>query len=657
MSGFLAGDDRSWVESGRSVAPAGRARFDPFPDSKDLFAPYRLPTRNVTLAGQIPGRGVGNFFAELKRRQMYRVAAAYAVVAWLLLQLVNNVAPILDLPPWVARTFLLALVTGFPLALLFVWMRDLSSADATATKPATMKLDYVLAGALIVVIGLVSYQQLSSVPAEESVQDSGSSPSPAGKITIAVLPFENLSGDPAQKFFSDGMTEEITAALAKIPNLLLVGRQSLIEDDQKRDFAVLRQALGVTYVIGGSVRRDGDRVRITAQLVQTDRGVNVWTENYDRQLTSVFATQEDIARAIAGALRVPLGLQQGESLVANRTGDLESYQQFLRARALYRARDLTQAIMLLESTVLRDPEYAPAWALLSVAQGLVANRDPDLYGGSIEDARSILDSALEKSERAAREAMRLDPKYPGSLAAQARIEIRGGRPAVGDDLFRQALALDPSDPDILDRFSQFLAGTGRVRETLQLREQLRSLEPFVPFYNIVTAQHLQRAGQNEAAIAILEAIPPLTGDELGRMSRAVSLARAYSELGRYAKAVETLLAMRSGLVSSQFVENAVTLLREAPTKVSAPEMLPELGVLNFVYVHVGAPERVLDVSERSLQIRRVAGFADWSPAFAPVRKSERFKAYVRRSGLLDYWRAKGWPDLCRPVGADDFICD
>jgi hypothetical protein len=135
---------------------------------------------------------MGNFFAELKRRQMFRVAAAYAVVAWLLLQVVNNVAPILDLPVWVARAFLLALVIGFPIALLFVWMRDLPPTDAAAPRAATTNLDYALIGALALVIALVSYQQLAP-PTGEGRSPPGDPQSQAAGLSIAVMPFENLS--------------------------------------------------------------------------------------------------------------------------------------------------------------------------------------------------------------------------------------------------------------------------------------------------------------------------------------------------------------------------------------------------------------------------------------------------------------------------------
>jgi TolB-like protein len=154
-------------------------------------------------------------------------------------------------------------------------------------------------------------------------------------ISLAVLPFANLSSDPEQEFFSDGMTDEITSALAKVRDLRVVGRSSAFQfKGQNRDLRAVGQSLGATHLIEGSVRRAGNQLRITAQLIQAENGLNIWAETYDRELTDVFATQEDIAQAIAVALRVPLGLPPGGRLVSNRISDIATYEDYLRARAL-----------------------------------------------------------------------------------------------------------------------------------------------------------------------------------------------------------------------------------------------------------------------------------------------------------------------------------
>ncbi len=301
---------------------------------------------------------MGSFFSEFKRRHIYRVAAAYAVVAWVLLQLVANVAPILELPPWVARALLLLLVIGFPLAILLAWARE---PEGDASQRA-------MTGGLVLVIALVAYQELA--PADRTVVQSGvdatraAANSPATALSIAVLPFSNLSSDPEQEFFSDGITEEITAALAKISDLRVVARASAFQfKGENRDMRALGQQLGATHLIEGSVRKAGTRVRITAQLINTGDGTHLWSENYDRELTDIFAIQEEIATAIAGALRMPLGLVAGARLVSSRTIDTESYQQYLRAKPLVRvaAVGVPQVIEILQPVVVRNPDYAPAW--------------------------------------------------------------------------------------------------------------------------------------------------------------------------------------------------------------------------------------------------------------------------------------------------------
>jgi len=190
---------------------------------------------------------------------------------------------------------------------------------------------------------------------------------------------------------------------------------------------------------------------------------------------------------------------------------------------------------------------------------------------------------------------------------------------------------------------------------LSVREKLRTLEPFVPIYNIFTATIMQYNGLNKATIPILQAIPV---DAAGG-TRNVYLARAYAAEGRYAEASDTLLAMRANRFSRRSVEDAARLLRSAPAKVQAPQALPRLdNELNFIYGYVGALDRVMEFPERTLEIQASPAVGViWLPEVAPLRKTERFKAYVRKAGLVDYWRARGWPDLCRPMGADDFVCD
>jgi TolB-like protein/Tfp pilus assembly protein PilF len=602
------------------------------------------------------------FFAELKRRQMFRVAAAYAVVAWLLLQLFNNLTPLMRLPEWAGTLVLVFLVGGFPITLLAAWARELAPDAGATARLGASKLDYVLIGALVLVITLVSYQQLAppsgtSTAQQATVAGAAGLPAQAGAISIAVLPLANLSGDAAQEFFSDGMTDEITAALAKVQTLRVVGRSSAFQfKGQNRDLRAIGQALAARYLIDGSVRKAGERVRITAQLIEAANGVNVWTETYDRELTDVFAIQEDIATAIATALRVPLGLRQGESVVPNQMIDPESYEKYLRARALVRARGmgpLTEAAALLEPVVARNPDYAPAWALLALAYGLTPTYHQSYSDGSVDELRQIVDASLPRAEAAALRAIELAPSQPDGYVALGRAHMPRGKFLVAEDLFKQALVLDPNNSDALHNYSGLVANVARPKEALVIRQQLRALEPFVPVFNSNLGQLLWVNGQNDAAITMLKALPA------GDPARGRELARVHSAMGHYSEAADALAEIPSQTYLPGTLESAIRIIRTAPEIADSPQNLPRIGILGFVYLHIGAPTRALEYFERNVGAGYfgVNFFVLWHPSYAPMRKTERFKALMRDAGLVEYWRARGWPDLCRPVGADDFVCD
>jgi adenylate cyclase len=531
------------------------------------------------------------------------------------------------------------------------------------------KLGWIAVGGLAAAMALFLVYQFAPPDGTTPAQQTGveaakaASSTPAGAIAIAVLPFVNISGDPAQEFFSDGMTEEITSALAKIPDLRVVARGSAFQfKDEKRDTRAVGRALGATHLIEGSVRREGDRVRITAQLIEASRGVNVWTESYDRQLASVFATQEDIATAIARALRMPLGLKPGERLVSSRNIDQESYQQYLRAKALVRGRlgvdaraglkALNDAIALLEQVVARNPDYAPAWALMGNAYLIVPNYSRNLFGGStsIAEIRPVVQSALSKAEPAARRAVQLDPNLADGYGTLASMRDAAGKLLEEEELWSKALSLDPNDPEVLSGYARFLAVVGRVKEALTVSQQLQELEPFIPLYNRNMALVLWLNGQDDAAIEILR--------KIGGNSLAL-VAFIQAGASRYNEATDSLMMSPLARSNPTEVAEAVRLLRMAPAKIASPENVKRLGFLDFVYLYVGAPGQALVNYEINLE----AGWTNFTnrllshPSYGPARKTERYKAFARKAGLVEYWRAKGWPEFCHPTTGDDFACE
>src|SRR5262245_1298218 len=204
---------------------------------------------------------MANFFAELKRRQIYRVAAAYAVVAWVLLQLFNNVAPILEWPPFGGCVVLLRLMVGLPVTLVFARLREVAPTDDAKAQAATRKLDWALIGVVVAVLAIASYQVLTPASQQQRARSASLNPD---AVSLAVLPFRNLSSDQEQEFFSDGITQEIVTALAKIPDLRIVARESSAQfKDNPTDVRTFGENIGATHLIEGSVRREGSRVRIT----------------------------------------------------------------------------------------------------------------------------------------------------------------------------------------------------------------------------------------------------------------------------------------------------------------------------------------------------------------------------------------------------------
>ena len=616
---------------------------------------------------------MSGFFAELKRRNVYRVAAAYAVAAWLLLQIVNNVAPILDLPPWIARAFLLLLVVGFSIALVVAWMFELTpeglrrttpDASADAMRGRVTRTDWVLCGALATVIVLIAWQQLAmawrdAAPVPQQVTAAPPAvPLPAG-VSIAVLPFVNLSGDASQEFFSDGITEEITSALTQIPDLQVVARTSAFQfKGDNRNIQAIGETLHATHVIEGSVRKAGDRIRISAQLISADNGTHLWAENYDRQLTDIFAVQEEIAQAIAVALRIPLGLGQTGTLVRSRAKDNESYETYLRAKAGFRSRGmlpLSETVALLEQVVARDPDYAPAWALLGITRAALPTFDAAVASGAVDQARGLVQETLPKAEAAAQRAIQLDPMSAEGYLALALLRVVKRDWLAASDFYARALALDPGNPDALHAYSVMLADLGYVKEALPIRERLLLLEPFIPVFNSVTAAIVWTSGDVDRAIAMFSA------ENTRAYTLSVNrLAHIYAAQGQYEKAADTLLTTPAGFYLSGTVEAAARVLRAGPDSGAAlPDDL-RLGYLGWVYPLVGAPERFYDLPKAMMALGYLPpnGLSMWwLPHFSALRKMPEFRSYMRTVGAAAYWRARGWPDLCRPVGANDFVCD
>src|SRR5262245_16335399 len=404
-------------------------------------------------------------FAELKRRKVIKVGGAYLVVAWLVVQVASIGFPAFEAPPWALRVFILVVMLGFPIALVFAWVFDVTAdgVKAAASSRASIGL-FVVAGALTLLALVWYFEGQPSYRASDMPALEGPS--------VAVLPFANLSGDPQQEYFSDGMTEELLNVLARLPRLKVAARTSVFEFKGKGgDVREIGHKLGVSHIVEGSVRREGEHVRVTAQLVRVADGFHIWSESYDRKLEGMFLLQDDIARQVAEQLETKLGVAEAPS--ARQAIDPLAYDEYLKGRTLYRKRrDLPEAIAHLQAAVMRAPEFGAGWASLSLAY------EPANYYTTREQ-RAGLGDAMANMRVASERAAGLDPDAAMTLHAEANVARAEGRYAEAEQRYQRAIQADPTYPDVREDYSEFLLYLGRHEDSLVAARELVELDTFV----------------------------------------------------------------------------------------------------------------------------------------------------------------------------------
>lgn len=361
---------------------------------------------------------------ELKRRNVVRVGAAYLIVAWVLAQIADLGLENFGAPEWVIKTILFLLVLGFPLALFFAWAFELTpeglkrEKDVDRSKSVTplagRKLDFFIIGALLVALGYFVWERQSLVDEVESAmtpvatEAEDTSAPPRNERSIAVLPFVNMSSDPEQEWFADGLTEELLNALARAPDLLVAARTSSFKfKGTTEDIPTIAKALGVAHILEGSVRRGRDRLRVTAQLVRASDGFHLWSQNYDRKPDDVIAIQEELAVEIVRALDTAMDPEALASMVSAGTASVPAYEAYLEGLA-WGVRTLEtgdEQLLLKQRTALErareiDPKFAAAhWALAQFwqAQMQVTSMGSELTSDTAEQRKAKYKVAIDKA--------------------------------------------------------------------------------------------------------------------------------------------------------------------------------------------------------------------------------------------------------------------
>ena len=460
---------------------------------------------------------MNGFLSELKRRNVIRMAGLYLVGAWLLTQVAATLLPVFEAPGWVMKTLVGILAVGFIPAMIFAWIfeltpdglkRDAEVMPEESIAPQTARrmerLIIALFAFALIFFGVDKFvlaPKREAVLVTEAVQASKNAKPAVGDKSIAVMPFVNMSSDKEQEYFSDGMTEEILNALANVPNLAVTARTSVFSlKGQNKDVREIGKLLGVAYVLEGSVRKADGKVRITAQLIRTDNGFHLWSETYDRKLENVFDLQAELASAIAKALELPLGMGGDAALVSERSNDPQAYALYLQARSAYRERGeaVKKSIELYREALKRDPKFAPAWA------GLASSLTVQQFYLS-ENEKQILPQLMMEAEAAGKQALALSPDLLSAHIALGGLYSNQWRWALAEQHFKQALALNPTDPEFYFVYTDWLYSTGKINEALQSAKKAVELDPLAPMPKNLYGYLLFYAGRNEEAIAQIEA--------------------------------------------------------------------------------------------------------------------------------------------------------
>jgi len=586
--------------------------------------------------------------AELQRRKVFKVGAAYLVVAWLAVQAVSIGFPAFDAPPWALRVFILLAMLGFPITLVFAWLFDLSPDGVKVEPRARATLGVCVAAAALVALALAWYfKGQPSYRASDAPAASGPS--------VAVLPFANMSSNADEDFCSNGMTEEMLNVLAKIPKLNVAARTSVFEFKGKGgDVREIGSKLGVTHIVEGSVRRDGEQVRVTAQLIRVGDGFHMWSEDYNRELKGVFALQDDIARQIAARLQATLGIAPAPAPAARAAIAPEAYDEYLKGRALLRLRrNMPQAIAHFKAALATAPEFAAAWTSLSLAD--------EASFWYVQTTRAEQQAILAEEADAAAHAAALEPDAAASEHALANVARAHFRYAEAEQHYLRGMQIDPTYPDVREDYSELLYEVGRVQEALHAARDLVALDPYFSVgWNRINrvAMSLDQRDQFDESLQRLRAITPDSS-----FARFAPLDYALS----YGRADEARVVFAD--IASRWPDDVANARRLLPWALREPGT--ETNDVQAVLAALSGGGGVYYLVAR----RDVAAYDAYEDSLAPILQSyyfavlsgsrpnglamlgdPRVKPLLVRYGFVAYWREKGWPADCHPLGGDDFAC-
>lgn len=605
--------------------------------------------------------------SELQRRKVLRVASAYVVAGWIVLQVAATLENTLNLPASFDTVVFAIMAAALPVVLGLTWVyeitpqgikRTTSDGDGALVMPEVTDL---LLAAMLVIVGAIALVQVvmpgTAEPATTVAEAPATPVEPPAPVvdpkSIAVLPFVNMSTEAQNAYFADGLTEELLNLLAQLPELKVISRTSSFSfKGRNTPLPEIAKALGVRHVLEGSVRRSGNDVRITAQLIDVSRDVHLWSRTYDRKIDSIFAVQDEIANAIASALDVELSLVEPRDAP---TKNMEAYRLFLQGREAFRKRDgsaVRESMQLFRRAIALDKNFAEAHAGLALAYTSEGSRS----GANFSDYGA-------KAAESARTAMKLNPKLSQPAAVLGSLACDRLQWATAFAEGRKAVELDHSDSTALLWLGLTQYAVGKLDDaalTLNRAAQVDPLYTFVQFWRMrIAFAQRDDAGGKAIAERLLGA-----GPETAANAR-LYLAAVAKERGDFAEA-EAQFRTALGGEYPAILEPVVAAIKSPAAATAARKLLDEEAARDptfnpdMVYFLIGDTDGLLDLIARRLddgdttRVAHMIGIAWRIPKWSETPKG---RALLKASGIKDYWRKEGAPPQCRGEGLEDYVCE
>jgi TolB-like protein/Tfp pilus assembly protein PilF len=579
-----------------------------------------------------------NFFAELKRRNVYKVAIAYSVVAWLLMQVASQIFPFFEIPNWAVRLVVLLLIIGFPVAVILAWAFELTPegikrmelAEQLPIKSARSRVWIYVA----MVAGAISVSLFFLARYTAPNKQSGPAELP-GK-SLAVLPFTNLSGNPENAYFAAGIQDEIVTRLAKITELKVISCTSTQRlKSAPDDLPAIAKQLGVANILEGSVQRTADEVRVNVQLIKAESDAHLWADTFDRKLTDIFKIETEIAKTVAETLQAKLSGSEQHAIAARPTENTEAHQLYLKGRFFWDKRtgeNLKKSIDYFNQAIAADPNYALAYVGLADCYLLLED-----YGGTAAN------ETYPKAKAFAQRALQLDSSLAEAHTSLAYVYTNLWQWEQAEEEFKRAITLNPNYSTEHHWYSLYLLDLGRIDEAMAEIKRAHELDPLSLIIGTTLNYAYFAEGDVDSSIAqckkVIDLDPnfPRAHEYLGlgylrqgHHSQAVlELQKAVELSGRDRRPLRDL---GYGYAVSGKRAEALTVLKEIEGNYEKHKAIGQ--DFAAVYAGLGEKDQAFSWLEKDFQARSgLLAWSRWTPPFDSLRSDPRFADLLRRMGL------------------------